>query len=98
MAPADSRPPGCTVRNWPGRAGLSSGGASVHRTDIKQPGGHGFLKIAGAALLFPIAKTGRLRAFGATNFLGPGRWGLGRRRRLLLVVFDLGFIIHHNLS
>ena len=55
------------------------------------------LKIGGAALLFPIAKAGRLRAFGATNFLGLGRWGLGRRRRLLLVVLDLGFIIHHNL-
>jgi len=55
------------------------------------------LKIGGAALLFPIAKAGRLRAFGATNFLGLGRWGLGRRRRLLLVVFDLGFIMHHNL-
>ena len=56
------------------------------------------LKIGGAALLFPIAKTGRLRAFGAPNFLGLGRWGLGRRRWLLLVFFDLGFIIHHNLS
>jgi hypothetical protein len=55
------------------------------------------LKIAGAALLFPIAKAGRLRAFGATNFLGLGWWGLGRRRRLLLVFFDLGFIMHHNL-
>ena len=96
MAPADSRPPGCTRRNWPGQARLSSGGASVHRTDIKRPGGQGFLKIGGAALLFPITKTGRLRAFGATNFLGLGRWGLGRRLRLFLVFFDLGFILHSH--
>jgi len=147
MAPADSRPPGCTRRNWPGQARLSSGGASVHRTDINQPGGHDILgrfpftfvhgihsktfilshfpsrqvsplglkmlcliafseppsestwlenalKVADAALLVPIATAGWFGPFGAANFLRLGGWRLGRRRRLFLVFFDLGFILH----
>ena len=35
MAPADSRPPGCTGRNWPGGAALSSAPATRHETDIR---------------------------------------------------------------
>jgi hypothetical protein len=35
MAPADSRPPGCTSRNWPGRGWLSSAPATRHETDIR---------------------------------------------------------------
>ena len=98
MAPVDSRPPGYTARKWAKKGALSSGLARVHRTAIKRAEAHDPSKIAGAPLLFPIAKAGRFWAFGAADLLGFGRRGLGRRRRLLLVVFDLGFILNDNWS
>ena len=36
MAPADSRPPGCTGGKWANQGALSSGFAQVHWNDIKR--------------------------------------------------------------